>query len=676
MGAACALAQPSLPRPAWMENGIIDAGGSHEPYLFMVRRGGQPLDALEKYRHNLSEEVIRKLKQQGVEVFHTHLYKGFGMAAERESMEDAKRAAAIAHRYGMKVDSYIQWNTLMYETFFAEEPRAQNWIQRDALGMPILLKYGFQQSFRYRPCFANQEYLEYLKKIVRYAVEEVKSDFLHFDNFDLNAEPEACNCPVCVRGFRNFLKEKYTPARRRERFGFEVMDYVNPPRWNADNRPERMQVIFDPVIQEWIDYRCQVMADALRQIALYARSMNPEVAIEINPHGITGGNRSWTAGVDHARLLKTTQVMWTEEEKMPAYLPDGRLLSKIRSYKLARAYNNILFTYIAGDPVAMGEGLAFNQTIGFAGSDPLRPEMLRYIRFYREHRDLYNGARDAANVAVLRSYPSLTYDHARAQLSAILLEQTLIQARIPFDLIFDEQLRDLSRYKVLALPDAECLSDGQLAAIRAFVERGGGLFVIGQSGRYDEWRRLRTTPGLAGLVEQQPLAKPYEETVLREREPGGGPVCRQARGGRVAYLPALRFNGPQPAFGAFFEINNRFWKLPRNWQDAVESIRWAAGGELPVRAGGPPFLVINLTAQPARRRVLLHLVNYNHKNVPSLHRIEVRCRLPRGEAVKRVRLYSPDAEGGPIPLKAAQSGAEAAFTVPELKAYAIAAVSW
>src|SRR5581483_6990326 len=61
-------------------------------------------------------------------------------------------------------DTYIQWNTMMYETFFAEEPRAKDWIQRDQLGQPILLTYGYQQSYRYRPCFANQNYLDYPRK--------------------------------------------------------------------------------------------------------------------------------------------------------------------------------------------------------------------------------------------------------------------------------------------------------------------------------------------------------------------------------------------------------------------------------------------------------------------------------------------------------------------------------
>jgi hypothetical protein len=675
LAASIGVAQPTLPRARWIENGLIDAGGSHEPYLFMVRRGGQRLDIRNSYERAQSEEVIRRLKEQGVEVFHTHLYKGFGMAAEKPGMEDAKRTAAIAHRYGLKVDSYIQWNTLMYETFFAEEPRAKDWVQRDALGRPILLTYGFQQSYRYRPCFANQEYLNYLKKIVRYAVEEVKTDFIHFDNFDLNAEPDSCQDSTCVRGFREFLKAKYTPAKRKDRFGFENVDYVNPPQWNAQNRPERMEIIYDPAIQEWIDFRCQVMSDALRQLALYAKSLNPEVVIEVNPHGITGGNRAWVAGLDHARFLKWTEVFWTEEENQPGYLADGRLISKIRSYKLARAFRNILLTYIAGDPVAMAECLTFNQTIGFAGSDPLGSEMLKYVSFYRKNRELFVGARDAGNVALLRSYASITYNNARAQLSAILAEQTLIQARIPFDLVFDDHLKDLSKYRVLILPDSECLSDEQLAAVRSFVEKGGGLLAIGQSGLYDEWRRLRVRPGLTGLVDGQVRARGYEENV-RRTETTGAPVRKQVQQGRAVYIPGLRFDGAMPERENYSSISARYWKLPRNWQEVADSVRWLAQYELPASISGPAYLVGNLVSQPDKRRAMVHLVNYNRRTTTSIKSVEVRYRLPRGEKVKDVRIYSPDSDGAPVTLSATASGAEAVFTVPEVKVYSIAVVSW
>ena len=227
---------------------MVDAGGTHEPHIFIVRRGGQRTDALETSRYQLSEELIRKLHNQGVEVFHTSLYKGFGMAAEKEGMEQTRDAVAIAHRYGMKADTYVQWGSMMYETFFAEEPRAEHWIERDIAGLPILLTYGYQQSFRYNPCFSHQEYIDYLKKVIRYAIVEVKTDFIHLDNFNLNAEPDSCHCSLCVSGFRNFMRKKYSSRQLRERFGFENISFVNPPQWNRNNPPGNLEIIYDPAV--------------------------------------------------------------------------------------------------------------------------------------------------------------------------------------------------------------------------------------------------------------------------------------------------------------------------------------------------------------------------------------------------------------------------------------------
>ena len=661
-----------LPKARWLENGLIDAGGSHEPYIFVVRRGGQRLDARQAYERAQSEETILRLKSQGVEVFHTHLYKGFGMAAEMPEMEDTRRVAAIAHKHGLKIDVYIQWSTMMYESFFAEEPRAKDWVQRDQAGQPILLTYGYQQSYRYRPCFSNQNYLDYLKKIVRYAVEEVKTDFIHFDNFDLNAEPDSCHCPQCVNGFRRFLREKYTAAKRKERFGFENVDYVNPPQWNASNPPQRLQIIFDPAIQEWIDYRCETMARALHQMAAYAKSMNPEVVIECNPHGITGGNRAWEAGLDHARFLKSTQVFWTEEPNPPGLMPDGRLITKIRSYKLARTFGNILLAYTQTHALETAECLAFNQTIGFCGSDPLRQHVIDYVAFYRRYRDLFAGTRDVATVALLRSYPSIAYNHARAQLGAVLAEQALIQARVPFDLVFDDHLASLSKYRVLVLPDSECLSDTQLAAIRQFVSNGGGLIAIGQAGLYDEWRRLRVHAGLEGIIDGQPAARAYEEHVGRSAI-SGEPARKSVGQGRSVYLPALRFDGPLPEMGSYFKIDNRFWKRPQNSQEFVDAIGWAAREEMPIRISGPGHLVANVVSQPEKKRLLIHLVNYNARRAAIEEPISLACRAP--ERAREVRVYSPDLPQ-PLAIETKSSAGTVEFTLPGVKVYSIAAISY
>ena len=657
------------PQGAWIKNGLIDAGGTHEPLTFVVRRGGQAVNSREIYERAQSEEVIRLLHSQGVEVFHTHFYKGFGMAAEMKEMQDTVRAAALAHRYQMKVDTYIQWDTMMYETFFAEEAQAEHWIQRDAAGQPIMLTYSYQQSFRYRPCFSNQQYLDYLKKVIRFAVQEVKTDFIHFDNFDLNGEPDSCHCTHCKNGFRARLRKKYSEAQLKERLGFANVSYVNPPLWNRFNPPEQLDIISDPVFQEWIDYRCQTMADALDQIVTEIRSLNQEIVIEINSGGISGGNGPWGGGIDQARLLKKTQVFWAESANQPKYLPDNTLISTVRTYKLARTFQNIAFTYTSESEAALAECLAFNQTIGYAGGSPLPPPMLKYIDFYRKNRDLYVGTRDVASVAVLRSYASITYNHPRAGLSAILVEQALIQSNVPFHMIFDEHLESLSPSvcKVLILPNSECLSDSQIALIRRFVEAGGGLIATEQTGLFDSWRRVRLAPGLQGLVAEQSPDKSGEENA-------GATLRNEVGRGRVAYIPAIEFDGALPPPEPYFTIGTSYWKRPKNWRQLADAIVWASQGDLPLEVQGPAYLIANVVEQPDRHRRLVHLVNCDAEHVSSIDNVKVRCAMAAGESVARVTFCSPDASGEEL-LKSEFRDGMVSFTVPRFKVYGIVELS-
>jgi hypothetical protein len=677
--AAQTAVAPGGPRQgAWTDRGVIDAGGLHEPYIFVVRRGGQPRDSRQHYEYEQSEKLIRQLKDQGVDVFHTHLYKGFGMKAEMPEMEDTIRTAEICHRLGMKIDTYVQWDTMMYETFFAEEPKAKNWIQCDQWGQPIMTEYGFQQSFRYRPCFSNQEFIDYLKKVVRFAVEKVKTDFIHFDNFDLSPEPDSCHCNGCKTGFRKYLNTKYSPQQRKERFGFENIEFVNPPLWNGSNRPENLNIIYDPVFQEWINYRCQSMADALGQMYDLIRSVNPEVAVEINFGGVVGHNNPWMRGNDHRCLLPYTQVFWDEQDRPPEVLPDGRLISTIRTYKMARHYRNVALTDAesGSGELGIGESLAFNQTLGFVGDNPLSAEAVKGIAFYRKNRDLYVGTEDVAPVAVLRSYPSITYHNSGPGLTAILVEQSLIQSRIPFQFAFDEDLKHLSpdRYKALVLPDSECLSDAELAAIHKYVQAGGGLVATGQSGLYDDWHRKRVHPGLQGLIDNQPAAAPYQEQA-KWVPSMAGPAARKTVGrGRVVYLPGVEFDGPLPPREPYFVVGPPFWKRPKNWKQVVDAVTWASGGPMPLAVSGPEYVAANLVEQQQKRRRMVHLVNYNRQN-PSVQNIQVKCELPEGSQVRDVRLYSIDQENGEQ-LQAQMQGRNAVFTVPKLNVYCMTVVSW
>jgi hypothetical protein len=433
--------------PEWVKDGFADAGATHEPWIFQTRRNNASFNQWQKkeFDYQLSEEYIQALADAGVTVYHVGCYKGFGFEAEKKYMDQVARAASFAHKYGMKVDTYIQGNTMAYETFFAEVPEAKTdlWYQVDVNGKPIMLTYGFQQSFRFRPCFNHDGYLNYFKeKIIRYAVETVKTDFIHFDNFDFNYPPEADFNPATVEAFRKYITDKYSSEQRIERFGFKNVSHVLPPMWNDPNPAEKMEAINDPLIQEWIDFRCWTFTSRLAECARYARKLNKEVVIEVNPHGLVGSNRAWEAGINHSDLMQYTNVIWTEDQNNPHW-ENGVATGKFRHYKLGRTTNNYIMT---GNhkPNDFAENLALNRTIGSLGKSVPNGTRKAYLDFWLANKDLYTNAQGAEDVAILRSYPSMAYNILETQVAVNMAEQALQQRQILFDIIFDQQIEKLS----------------------------------------------------------------------------------------------------------------------------------------------------------------------------------------------------------------------------------------
>ena len=632
--------------PEWIRDGFADAGATHEPWIFQVRRNNGTFHIWqnEYYDYQTSEEFIRSLAEAGITVYHIYCYKGFGFEAEKEHMEMAAKAAALAHKYGMKVDTYVQWNTMAYETFFAEVPEAQTdlWYQVDVYGKPILLTYSYQQSFRYRPCFNHDAYMEYFKeKIIRYAVEKIKTDFIHFDNFDYNYPPEADFNPATIAAFRKYLTDKYTPGERRERFGFENVSYVLPPMWNDPNPAEKMVEIKDPVIQEWIDFRCWTFTSRLAECTRFVRTLNREVAIEVNPHGLVGSNRAWEAGINHPDLMQYTNVIWTEDTNNPRW-EDGVSIGKFRHYKLGRTTGNFIMT---GNHKAQdfAENLALNRTIGSLGRGIPDGVRKKYLDFWHGHKELYTQMKGAEKVAVLRSYPSMAYNTLTTQVSVNMAEQALQQRQIPFDIIFDQQQDELGKYQVIVLANQESLDEKMIGNIKAFVKNGGGIVATGKTGMFDGWRRLRKN----SLVEEMLL-----ETV------GGEEVSAFKYGeGRVIYLPELIM--PEGEIKLGFESK---WMMPGNANELVSAVYWAAGKTLPLIVTAPEWVGVSHDTQ--EKREVIHLFNYhNQSNVSGIT-------LKYDGAIKEAWVVSPDYEGK-VKLPIEKDGEQTIVRISSLMIYKI-----
>jgi hypothetical protein len=591
---------PARYTPQWIREGFADAGATHEPWLFQVRRNNPDFNQWQKgdFDYQLTEPYIKAIAEAGVTVYHVGCYKGFGFLAEKEYMDKVAQAVAIAHKYGLKADTYVQWNTMAYETFFAEVPEAKTdmWYQMDENGKPLLLTYSYQQAYRYRPCFNNDAYMNYYReKVIRYVVEKVKTDFIHFDNFDLNYPPAADFNPATIMAFRKFLKEKYTPEQRTERFGYEDVSYVLPPMWNKENPAEKMEVVNDPVMQEWVDFRCWTMTSRLAECARFVRGLNREIVIEVNPHGLVGSNRAWEAGINHSDLMQYTNVIWTEDDNNPRW-ENGISIGKFRHFKLGRTTGNYIMTY-CGKSQDFAENLALNRTIGFLGTDIPTGVAKQYLDFWKNNKELYTNVSGAEKVAVLRSYPSMAYNNLETQVAVNMAEQTLQQRQIPFDIIFDQQIGRLSKYNVVVLADQESLSDESIAELKKFLSQGGGIVMTGSTGKLDQWRRARKISLMGALLSETDAASIETGTSLEH------PVAFSYGQGKVMYLP--RLNQPKEDIKLGMET---VWMMPENANELESAVFWAAGRRLPLEVKAPEWIGISHDSQDTRE--IIHLFNY------------------------------------------------------------------
>ena len=628
-------------RAPWLDEGIVMAG-SWEPLRGRLRSGSDHQDQVRKaYEKEHSEETVVRLKQAGVNLAITHFYKGFGVAAEREEMERTKAFAELCHEHGLKVGVYTQTvASIYYETFFSEVPEAENWVSRDHEGK--IPTYG-AASCRYIPCPTCGPYLDYLEKnVLTYAVKEVQADLIHFDNFRWWPEPEACRCERCTQRFREHLQRRWPDEDERfAHFGLKDFSFVKPPAFHALTPVWQISYIRDPISQAWFDFKCEALADLYKRFADFLRGLNPNIVVECNVDLKCGSNNGINRGAWPETVYPHGEIFWSERHMDRGISETGSIQSKIRNLKLAQATNNALFTYNY-NRLSVAESMAFNRNclgmvaaigdVGTGKTEDTKP----YAEFFWKNNELFRQTESAAEVAVFYSYPTLMYRTDRPQLELVLAEQALIEAHVPYDILFSGDLDNIFRYRAVVLPDVALMSDQTVLALQDYVRQGGGLVMTHlTAGESESAVRRKHNPfdALLGIAVAQLAADPTAKPVLRQ--------CGQ---GRLACLPGLEpsaspeFLPPSPVSYRARWFDNRWWKGPCNAQECMDSLEWVANG-LALDIEAPWTLVAELRRQPARSRLLLHLVNYADQPVG-----QVQCRVKAdvSEDQTDLTVLSPD----------------------------------
>ena len=626
---------------------------SHEPLAFLRRRGGMTRGYEADYeRYHTPENVAILARLLGPSAILTiHFYKGMGLKHEEEERERGFVLVREMHRQGLGVCLYLG-GTMHTETMYKDHPEAREWACVATDGGPVT--YMMYQLWRHFPCINNPGYRAFVRGLCDMAIERGEADWIWFDNNILRAEPRSCRCRHCLEQFPRRVMEKYDEARRVERFGYADLWDIRPPAWSESWPPNRLREINDPVIQEWIDFRCHSVYDFFAQMSAHIRSKKPDCLIGLNIKGIHPHNLCFDNGIDHGRW-DLNLINSCDAGLAPAVGPRNNLIGEFRSFKISHSTG---LTAIDGHSDRGNLlGVVMNRQLRSErfGCVPANGQAMLTFgalgRFLKTRNDTLYGERPIyADVAVLRSWPSMAYNSANWSHGPFVCEQGLWQARIPFGIIFDRNLNDLSAHRVILLANQDALSEDAVARIRSFVESGGGLVPTGATGRLDDWRRVR---------ERNALTEAFG--LAMDRKPERAAVGR----GRVVYLPELL-----PAAGVTTDDTGRERGHagtaipPGNWKAVETALRWAAGGSFRFSVRAPGTVAAEFREGPTAADRVVHLLNFADKPV----RGQIRVQMEDDGHDWSLELDSPDPLPRLVPSLTRARG-RVTFTLPGIALY-------
>ena len=296
--------------------------------------------------------------------------------------------------------------------------------------------------------------------------------------FDMTFWPFACYCPECRKRFR-------------DEAGAELPERID---WH------------DPVWRSFQARREEWLAEFASFTTGVVRRFDPGVTVEHQSStfpfdwsaGVTEGlipHSDYVGGDFYGGLLQQSFICKLYHNVTPhrpfefmtsRCFPDLRDHSTLKSRELLKleaaltlAHGGAFFLIDAIDPVgtvnakvyaAMGEVFRFiRQYEPHLGGD-----LCQDIAIYFSMRSKVDPADNGRRVAE----SSLRAPHVDAVLGAA---RILKERHLPFGVISKPNIDDLSRHQVLVLPDMQFMDDEEAAAIRRFVERGGGLYASGRS---------------------------------------------------------------------------------------------------------------------------------------------------------------------------------------------------
>jgi hypothetical protein len=494
-----------------------------------------------------------------------------------------------------------------------------------------------------------------------------------------------------MRGFTQYLKNKYSSAELKEKFDidsidqFNLKDYIReknlPDDWNAQRPPL-------PIIYEFEQFQLVESDKFFRSFAAQLKEYGKAQGRHIFFATGSGSFEGQRLPLDYMDYATGEEFYFSPYSLPPRVAVNNKLYQGRVPTRIVRVEVTLgatpqpletrnLFKYIFADIYSSNGKMIVEQntllTLDSNGNyvpaeQSIRydqDEAARYVNFAAAHKDLY-GLDEPASVALVRSEASVKGGQWAMPVedrnvwtsnSVVGVADMLYNLNVPFDMLHsgDEDLftarltqADLARYDVVILPTIFMLSDPEVEALLGYARAGGKVISIGDFATHDLYGQKADRPELEALKTAGEHAL-GEGTWLTIPEEVGEQYAADQDG--HAYQPTGR-NADDPLLQTFRQALEKY-HAPEIVTDAP--------------------ITVSLRRYADETRLVLHMVNYNYDQTVDQFTpadpFEVSVDTG-GLSVTRAELY--DFEAGTvteIPLE--QMGEKVKFTVPGLYAYSI-----
>lgn len=461
------------------------------------------------YERLHGEDLIAKAANLGVDTVYCHFFKGFGLNHERAEMERTKDFVRIAHANGVKVLGYCQFDSLYYEAMLAEVPDLEKWVARRIDGG--IATYA-DCYYRWSPCIESREFVDYLKKAVRYGIEEIGLDGFHFDN----SYARDCHCDRCQRAFRAWLTSNI--ANPREACGLDNFRHVRIPPMLPTN--PNGQELHDSFMIWRQKFRHARLAAFHKEIFDFVKSFGSE---KITLHNPAFGRTDFELrGLDVALTPSSCDFMMAENPRFIRAEPGGRLVTQTAAYKLGRRFGFKVFdstwpkvTDIEGanphtqiprdaDSIARfyAQGMIYGDIAGCPWlvrttkrgdevilDNPMQTKMAsRAFRFFRENEERLFSGTSVARTRVLYATDTFYGWHYESSgfNSFVGACEKLNAQSVPYTIATEADVAGMAQGTLLVVPDVRYLTQSLYEAVAAAGRRGVKILPLGEAGLYDE----------------------------------------------------------------------------------------------------------------------------------------------------------------------------------------------